>query len=177
MRGVPGIDDCLLAEISFQRRNYSQITTPKYLRFVTVLPYPKDRHRLPAVLSRKEGSHLINAAGNLFRRTLLMTLYGTGVRRSELAHLKVTDIDSQRMIIRVVAGKGNRWVWRMNQPTSPVGAPYAHESRRSQDTLHFSKCSDRFPKVLEQSCNKGVKNAAACFAALRWSIRRRVGSE
>jgi site-specific recombinase XerD len=35
-----------------------------------------------------------------------MTLYGTGMRRCELAHLKVGDIDSQRMIIRVVAGKG-----------------------------------------------------------------------
>ena len=51
---------------------------------------------------------LINAAGNLFRRTLLMTLYGTGMRRSELASLKVGDIDSQRMIIRVVAGKGGK---------------------------------------------------------------------
>jgi integrase/recombinase XerD len=50
-------------------------------------------------------SRLINAAGTLFRRTLLMTLYGTGMRRSELAHLKVGDIDSQRMIIRVVGGK------------------------------------------------------------------------
>ena len=50
-------------------------------------------------------SHLINAAGTLFRRTLLMTLCGTGMRRSELAYLKVGDIDSQRMIIRVVAGK------------------------------------------------------------------------
>jgi integrase/recombinase XerD len=35
-----------------------------------------------------------------------MTLYGTGMRRSELARIKVGDIDSQRMIIRVVAGKG-----------------------------------------------------------------------
>ena len=42
---------------------------------------------------------------NLFRRTLLMTLYGTGMRRSELASLKVGDIDSQRMIIRVVQAR------------------------------------------------------------------------
>ena len=60
------------------------------------------------MLSREEVARLINAAGNLFRRTLLMTLYGTGMRRSELARLKVSDIDSQRMIIRVVAGKGGK---------------------------------------------------------------------
>ena len=60
------------------------------------------------MLSQEEVSRVINAAGTLFRRTLLMTLYGTGMRRSELAHLKVGDIDSQRMIIRVVAGKGGK---------------------------------------------------------------------
>src|SRR5213594_579517 len=149
-----------------QRRNYSEITTRKYLQYVTAfaqhfsksadqlgpnelrsyqayllkerkvtpgtavncvaalrfffiktlkrplfrefLPYPKDRRRLPTVLSREEVSLLINAAGTLFRRTLLMTLYGTGMRRSELAHLKVSDIDSQRMIILVMAGNGGK---------------------------------------------------------------------
>jgi integrase/recombinase XerD len=84
------------------------VKTLKRPQFREILPYPKDRRRLPTVLSPEEVSRLINAAGTLFRRTLLMTLYGTGMRRSELAHLKVGDIDSQRMIIRVVAGKGGK---------------------------------------------------------------------
>jgi len=84
------------------------IKTLKRHQFRDFLPYPQDRRRLPTVLSREEVLRLINAAGNLFRRTLLMTLYGTGMRRSELASLKVGDIDSQRMIIRVVAGKGGK---------------------------------------------------------------------
>ena len=84
------------------------VKTLKRHQFRDFLPYPQDRRRLPTVLSREEVSRLINAAGNLFRRTLLMTLYGTGMRRSELARLKVGDIDSQRMIIRVVAGKGGK---------------------------------------------------------------------
>jgi len=84
------------------------VKTLKRHQFRDFLPYPQDRRRLPTVLSREEVSRLINAAGNLFRRTLLMTLYGTGMRRSELASLKVDDIDSQRMIIRVVAGKGGK---------------------------------------------------------------------
>src|SRR2546423_14157792 len=81
------------------------VKTLRRHQFRDFLPYPQDRRRLPTVLSREEVSALINAAGTLFRRTLLMTLYGTGMRRSELAHLKVGDIDSQRMIIRVVAAK------------------------------------------------------------------------
>ena len=76
--------------------------------FRDFLPYPQDRRRLPTVLSREEVSRLINATGTLFRRTLLMTLYGTGMRRSEVARLKVGDIDSQRMILRVVKGKGGK---------------------------------------------------------------------
>jgi integrase len=57
------------------------------------------------VLSGEEVSRLINAAGTLFRRTLLMTLYGIGMRRAEFTHLKVSDFDRQRMIIRVEGGK------------------------------------------------------------------------
>src|SRR5271155_651905 len=71
-------------------------------------PYPKGAHRLPAILSREEVARLIQAAGTSFHRTLLMTLYATGVRRAELTHLKVSDIDSKRMVIHVQGGKGRK---------------------------------------------------------------------
>ena len=71
-------------------------------------PYPKGAHRLPAILSQEEVAQLIQAAGTSFHRTLLMTLYATGVRRAELTHLKVSDIDSQRMVIHVQGGKGRK---------------------------------------------------------------------
>ena len=48
------------------------------------------------------------AAGNLFHHTILMTLYATGLRRAELCKLRVSDIDSERMVLRVQNGKGNR---------------------------------------------------------------------
>jgi len=51
---------------------------------------------------------LIDSARNLMHRTMLMTLYATGLRRSELCHLKVSDIDSERMVIHVQQGKGSR---------------------------------------------------------------------
>jgi integrase/recombinase XerD len=53
------------------------VKTLKRHHFRDFLRYPQDRHRLPTVLSRGEVSRPINAVGNLFRRTLLMTLYGT----------------------------------------------------------------------------------------------------
>src|SRR5947207_3251801 len=71
-------------------------------------PYPKGAHRLPAILSQEEVAQLIQAASTSFHRTLLMTLYATGLRRAELVHLKVSDIDSPRMVIHVQGGKGRK---------------------------------------------------------------------
>ena len=72
------------------------------------IPFPKSPKRLPVVLDPEEVTRLINSARNLFHRTILMTLYSTAVRRSELCRLKVTDIDSQRMMIRISQGKRRR---------------------------------------------------------------------
>ena len=84
------------------------VRTLKRHEFREDLPYPKDHRRLPTVLSVEEVTRLINAAGNLLQRALLMTLYGTGMRRTEVSLLKVSDIDSQRMMIRIEQGKGGR---------------------------------------------------------------------
>jgi len=72
------------------------------------LPFPKARKRLPTVLSPEEVARLIDSARNLYHRTLLMTLYSTAMRRAELCRLKVRDVDSQRMMIRIDQGKGGR---------------------------------------------------------------------
>ncbi len=72
------------------------------------LPYPKAPKRLPTVLSQDEVARLIDSANNLLDYAMLMTLYATGVRRAELCRLKVEDIDSQRMIVHIRQGKGNR---------------------------------------------------------------------
>ncbi len=84
------------------------IRTMRRNEFREFIPIPKERDRLPDILSTDEIARMINASGNLFRRALLMTLYGTGMRRSEVVKLKVEHIDSNRMIIRVVQGKGGK---------------------------------------------------------------------
>jgi integrase/recombinase XerD len=72
------------------------------------IPFPRETRRLPEILTVEEVARLIDAASNLFHRAMLMTLYGTGMRRIELARLKVRDIDSQRMVVRIRQGKGGR---------------------------------------------------------------------
>lgn len=75
---------------------------------VAETPYPKKVVHLPTILSQEEVARLIDSADTPFHRVLLMTAYATGVRRAELAHLKISDIDSQRMVIHVQGGKGRK---------------------------------------------------------------------
>jgi len=72
------------------------------------LVYPKRPERLPVILSEQEVARLIESASTSYHRVIVMTLYGTGLRREELSRLKLTDVDSQRMVIHVRQGKGNK---------------------------------------------------------------------
>src|ERR1700694_5204083 len=106
----------------FQKRKFSPNTVAQRLaalRFfytktlkkawsIAETPYPKKAHRIPTILSQQEVAQLIDAARSPYQRILLMTLYATGVRNAELTRLKVSDIDSQRMVIHVQGGKGRR---------------------------------------------------------------------
>jgi len=72
------------------------------------LPFPKTPVKLPTVLSPEEVTLLIAGTSNLMHRTILMVLYGTGIRRTEASLLKVSDVDSERMVIHIRQGKGSR---------------------------------------------------------------------
>ena len=69
------------------------------------LPMPKAPLKLPVVLSPEEVTRLIEGASSLKHRTMLMVLYATGVRRAELARLKVSDIDSKLMVVHIRQGQ------------------------------------------------------------------------
>src|SRR5258708_7886458 len=106
----------------FQKRKFSPNTVAQRLaalRFfytktlkkvwsIGETPYPKKTLHMPTILSQEEVARLIDAARPLFHRTLLMALYATGLRRAELARLKVSDVDSKRMVIHVRGGKGRK---------------------------------------------------------------------
>jgi integrase len=71
---------------------------------------------LPVILSREEVSRLIIFAGNLKHQTALALAYATGLRASEVVALKVADIDSKRMTLRVEQGKGQKDRYAMLAP-------------------------------------------------------------
>jgi site-specific recombinase XerD len=72
--------------------------------------------KLPVILSREEVRRLIAASNNLKHQTALAVAYGTGLRVSEVVSLKVGDIDSERMILRVEQGKGSKDRYAMLSP-------------------------------------------------------------
>jgi len=83
---------------------------------VTMVPFGKRPKTLPVVLGRQEVNELLQCTKNLKQRTFLTTLYATGMRFSEAANLRVVDIDSQRMQIRITNGKGAK---QRQVPLSP----------------------------------------------------------
>lgn len=75
---------------------------------IDYIPYPRREDKLPVVLSPAEVAAVFEATRNLKHRTILMTIYAGGLRVSEVRHLRVSDIDSQRQVICVRQGKGRK---------------------------------------------------------------------
>ncbi len=102
----------------------ANLTGLKFL-FETTLDHPAlmakmhavhEPRKLPVVLSREEVARLLAAVDNLKHQTALSVAYGAGLRASEVVALKVSDIDSQRMTLRVEQGKGSKDRYAMLSP-------------------------------------------------------------
>jgi site-specific recombinase XerD len=164
----------------FQKRKFSPNTVAQHLaalRFfyvktlkkawsITETPYPKKAMHLPTILSHEEVARLIDAARPPVHRTLLMALYATGLRRAELARLKVSDVDSQRMVIHVQGGKGRKDRDVLLSPTLlDELRRHWRRLRRKPSVWLFpgksSPTSDRpiTPKVIYHACKRAARRA------------------
>lgn len=74
----------------------------------SLIPRRKEKKTVPVILTKDEISRMIHCQRNIKHRAMLMTLYGTGMRNNELRNLKAEDIDSDRMVIHIRNGKGNK---------------------------------------------------------------------
>ena len=129
------------------------------------VPYPRAPRKLPIILTQEEAIRLIDSASNLFHRAMLMTLYSTGMRRAELCHLQVADIDSVRMLIHIRHGKRNR---DRDVPLSPKLLETLREYWRwmHPKTYLFPGTKDGWradkpitPKVLWEACREAAQAA------------------
>jgi integrase/recombinase XerD len=130
-------------------------------------PYPKKIFPLPTILSQEEVAQLIDSALTPYHRTLLMTLYATGVRRAELTRLKVTDVDSKRMVIHVQGGKGrkDRDVMLSPKLLDELREHWRRLKRKPSVWLfpgnrHHSSDQPITTKVVWQACQNAAKRAS-----------------
>ena len=127
-------------------------------------PYPKKTHHLPTVLSREEVTQLLQAARTPSQRILLVTLYATGARNSELTHLRGTDIDSQRMVVHIRGGKGrkDRDVMLSPRLLAALRTHWRYYHRNSSTWLFPSNYRKDRPidtKTVLRACHKAAQRA------------------
>jgi site-specific recombinase XerD len=93
-----------------------RVTLKKEWAFTDVIPSPKSAAKLPVVLSPDEVLRFLACVDSVKHRAILTSCYAAGLRISEAVCLKVTDIDSRRMVIRVAHGKGQKDRYVMLSP-------------------------------------------------------------
>jgi site-specific recombinase XerD len=140
---------------------------------VAHIPFPRQPRKLPVVLSQAEVIRLFDASRSLKLRAMLMTAYAAGLRLAEVTHLQVTDIDSERMVIRVRQGKGQkdryvmlsptllellRLYWRAERPTS-----WLFPSKSKEQPINHS--------VVQRACHQAGLDAGLTKDATVRSLR------
>jgi integrase/recombinase XerD len=153
--GEPEIREFLLYQISIQKTNGTVNIYNSALRFIfgavlarnlncRMIPRRHDRRDFPAIMSRDEIVRFFSVINNLRDKAMFETAYGAGLRRSEIVHLRVQDIDSKQMRIFVHHGKGGkdrftllsqrnldilRKYWKQYRPNHPEGYLFYARSR------------------------------------------------
>jgi integrase/recombinase XerD len=147
------------------------ITTLRKPWSIAETPYPRRAFRLPTILSPEQVSKLIDGADLAFHRILLMTLYATGLRRAELAHLKVSDIDRERMVIHVQGGKGRKDRDVMLSPR------LLEELQRYLDGLRRKPDVWLFPGNRRHTGKEPITNKVVWQACRRAALRAGLGNK
>ncbi len=137
------------------------------------IPLPRYESKLPAILSKEEVKAMLEAPKNLGHRAILATMYGAGLRVSEVANLKVRDLDGDRKVISIRGGKGRKdrqvmlpntlrealaAYWRWKRPTEwffPGGKPDSPIS----------------PKAIFLACRKAARTAGIAKPVHPHSLR------
>jgi site-specific recombinase XerD len=123
------------------------------------IPRPRSVKKLPVVLSLKEVRTLLESAGNFKYQTVLMTIYSAGLRLQEGLQLKLKDIDSDRMEIRVEQGKGKKDRYTLLSDVLLVRLREYYKVYKPKDLLFPGKeenpvCSSTIQRIFQRAKKK-----------------------
>jgi len=131
------------------------------------IPRPRREKKLPVVLSREEVQKIINALKNIKHRAFLMITYSAGLRLSEVRHLKITDIDSSRMLVRVEQAKGQKDRYSVLSPITLEQLRVYWKAYKPKHWLFENKGGEPVPETTAQ---KIFKNALE-----KGGVKKKVG--
>ena len=119
---------------------------------------PKQQKKLPIVLSLDELVQFFKAVTNLKHRSILMTTYAAGLRLSEVCHLRVDDIDSRRMVIRIRQAKGHKDRYVMLSPRLLAILRQYWKAVRPRHYLFPGADPDRpiNPRTVQEACKAAL---------------------
>jgi integrase/recombinase XerD len=122
---------------------------------------PRQQKTLPVVLSAEEVARFFKAIVSLKHRTILMTAYGAGLRVGEAVQLRVSDIDSQRMVIRVRQGKGKKDRYTVLSPALLKMLRRYWWAARPEDLMFTTRHKDRpiTTSTVQRVCRQAQKDA------------------
>ena len=123
------------------------------------LPSAREPSKLPEILSRSEITRMFAAVDNLKHRVLLTTAYATGLRIGEILRLKLTDVDSERMMIRVEQGKGGKDRYTLLSPKLLAELRRYYLAERPKHWLFPSRIGDG--PLSHRSANRIFQQAKA----------------
>ncbi len=106
------------------------------------MPRRKREHKLPEILSKEELQLLFACAGNMKKRTMLMTMYSAGLRVGDLVKLQVKDINSNRMMIHVKGGKGRKDRYTLLTPSLLKQLRFYYKKYRPTSYLFYNRKKD-----------------------------------
>lgn len=136
-------------------------TTLKKDWVIKHIPFPKGAKKLPVVLSVKEVGELLAAVKNRKHRAILETLYGAGLRLGEALRIRVSDIDSGRMVVHVREGKGRKDRYVALSPTLLARLREYWKHYRPSDVLFPGRAPQRplSPSVVQTAVQEARQKA------------------
>ncbi len=151
--------NCALSGLKFFCEH--TLDRPELMRKMQSVPLP---HKLPVVLSRDEVARLLAACGNLKHQTALSVAYGAGLRVNEVCSLRISDVDSQRMALRIEQGKGSKDRYAMLSPVLlerlRVWWQYAHAQGKMREGGWLFPGLDPIDPLSKRQLNRAIHAAA-----------------